>query len=269
MTWMVDCWPAWKRASASAGATTTTSTLPVGKSGLRLGQVGDDGGDVQPAPGQILVRLDVGRQAGVRRHDDDRLERSILAVVAEPEDGHDQERSEDEADAARPGRRSDLDELLADERQQPQDHRREALIGRDLRSGPPPRVPMEARRSRARWSRPGRSGATRIANTSSNVGRSSRALTTSPPARGSPRPRRASPVPASSTMTVNVARPVLADAADERQRPQLHRHRTAPRSRSRSTSPPIASRRSSLGRRQRDQPAARRSWPPGRTTRPR
>jgi hypothetical protein len=72
---------------------------------------------VQACPGEPLVALDVGRKPGVGRHDDDRLERASLAVVAEAEDGHDQERAEDQADQ-RPGTADDLDHLLADEGQE-------------------------------------------------------------------------------------------------------------------------------------------------------
>ena len=93
--------------------------LPVGESRLGGRLVGTHRAGCAARRRRVPGSRDVGRQAGVGRDDDDRLERSPDAVVAEPEDGHDQERPEDEADQrARPA--EDLDDLLADEREEPE-----------------------------------------------------------------------------------------------------------------------------------------------------
>jgi hypothetical protein len=76
---------------------------------------------VQAASGELLVGLDVGGQTARRWGHDHRLERTLEAAVAEAEDGHDQERTKDQAeDGARPAH--GIDDLLAHEGQQADDH---------------------------------------------------------------------------------------------------------------------------------------------------
>ena len=135
-----------RRSSAWTGSTTSTWTsivdcspaselLPRRRPGRRRRR--------RPRPtarrcvGRRLVRHDRRRSRARRRRGPGRprrrsagrtaggmtmtvVERPLEAVVAEPEDGHDQERPEDEAEErARPA--DDLDELLADEGEEPGD----------------------------------------------------------------------------------------------------------------------------------------------------
>src|SRR5439155_2283698 len=116
-----------------------------------------------------LVRRQVGRQPGLRRHDHDGAQGIPEAAIAIAEEGQDQEWAKHQADErARPA--SDLDQLLADERQQSNGRLHEDHAAAQSTAGPLRRMP-------SRW-RP-----TRIANTSSNDGRASLVERTSIPAR--------------------------------------------------------------------------------------
>ena len=76
--------------------------------------------DVDGRTGQSLILGRVRRQGTRLGHHDHGLERPPDAVEAGPEDRHDQERAEDQADDR--ARAADgLDELLADECEQPKD----------------------------------------------------------------------------------------------------------------------------------------------------
>jgi hypothetical protein len=92
----------------------------VGEPRLRGRGIGHDRRDMEPTTGEVLVAGHIGRQAAGRRDDDDGLERAFHAVVAQAEDGHDQERTDDQADD-RPRPANGLDELLADEGQRADD----------------------------------------------------------------------------------------------------------------------------------------------------
>ena len=205
-TSMTDCLPAWNCASASAGATTTTSALPSARP--RLG-----GRRVLGRPPRCAARRRRGpgrsrrRSAGRLRAGRRRPSRAAAdAVVAETEDGHDQERAEDEAEE-RAGSAHDLDELLADEGQERgwrSAQQARASGGGLVVVGRVPRRRLRARPDRAR-----------------RASRRPRRTTAAPRGRwrprhrapGSPRPRRAWRSPASSTMTRQLPRPVLAGRA--------------------------------------------------------
>ncbi len=97
--------------------------LAVREAGLTGRPILGDLSDMQSATGEFLVARDVRRESARQRRHDDRLERPFDAAVAEPEEGHDEERAHDQAHD-RPGPSDRLDELLADEREESEDDRK-------------------------------------------------------------------------------------------------------------------------------------------------
>lgn len=78
--------------------------------------------DVESRPGELLVGRGISGHLARGRCHDDGLERPSDSAVPEPEDRHDQERTEDQAqDGARPP--EGLNELFADEREDADDDR--------------------------------------------------------------------------------------------------------------------------------------------------
>ena len=246
-TWIVDCLPAAElRLRGSSGATTTTSTCRAARRGLRRrtvrGRPPRSAGRRRPAPGRSRRRRaarDVGGTTTIvssGRFD---------AVVAEAEQGHDQERARARGSRSPPGRRTTSTSSL------PTIARRRSRL-----RAMPIRRPCRARRPcRGRSSATaGPSARTRRAKTSSNVGRSSR-RTDHPDARSAKDLHDAgTAVPASSTTRLNRVGSSCRTSWTKARSAKIRRSTGSCVSIS-TRSPPIAWRRSSSGVAEGDEPA--------------